>query len=137
MANEPTLLIYDELNFNVGDETFLDSITENGNAVVFEDDGTTGYFYAVNSTDNSIMDALHVYDVSSIIDKHKSSKVKILWNNSQTRAFLTINDYYHAVFDFIYKSGYCRNGFPESYGSWSNNSDRKLTDDLFVRLAEK
>jgi hypothetical protein len=67
--------------------------------VVFEDDTKTGYFYAFDKK-NGILDALHIYDVENVVDKNKPSIVKILWNEDLTKSFLSINNYYHAIFDF-------------------------------------
>ena len=68
MNDTPTLLIYAEQTFTVGQDTFIDSTAENNNAVVFEDNEETGYFYAVDRNDDlSILDALHVYNVADVI----------------------------------------------------------------------
>lgn len=49
----------------VGEETFVDSTSPiHPVAVVFEDDGDTGYFYAVDRTGEGlhIFDAAHIYN---------------------------------------------------------------------------
>src|SRR5690348_10176709 len=40
-------------------------------STVFEDDGETGYFYAYDSdtTTNPILDAVHIYNVSAVVDR--------------------------------------------------------------------
>jgi len=48
MENRSKLIIYEEQIFNVGEDTFIESTAENDNAVVFEDNGETGYFYALD-----------------------------------------------------------------------------------------
>ncbi|AIR91021.1 DUF2251 domain-containing protein [Pseudomonas cremoricolorata] len=91
-------------------------------AAVFEDDGETGYFYALDSSkdDNPIQDALHVYNVQDISDREKASTVRIGWSQDHLKAVLLINDYPHAVFDFHSKRGYCRSSFPRATGNgWS------------------
>jgi len=121
-----------EESFIVGEDTFFasDSPTESF-GVVFEDDLTTGYFYAVNKAgDSQIFDALHIYNVEDVIDKEKPSNIKIFWTNNGLTASLLINDYCHAIFDFSNRAGYCRNGFPECNTDWALISDRELTDDL-------
>jgi len=130
------LIIYEEHTFNVGEDTFIDSVAENNNAVVFEDNYETGYFYAVdrNNKGLKVLDGLHIYNVENVIDKHKSSIVKILWSQDLTRAFLAINNYYHAVFDFENHAGYCRTGFPKTNNSWKRIKERKLTDRLTDEL---
>ena len=96
-------------------------------AVVFEDDGETGYFYALNTSQEKspILDALHIYNVGNVVDKNKPSLVQIVWSNDGLKTALWINDYPHAVFDFAAKRGYCRTNFPEFRSSgeeWSSFS---------------
>ncbi|NCU02938.1 MAG: DUF2251 domain-containing protein [Chitinophagaceae bacterium] len=137
MKEKRTLLIYEEQTFLVGQNTFIDSVAENNNTVVFEDDGTTGYFYAVNrNKDLTILDSLHIYNVADIIDKNKPSIIKILWTEDLLKAFLSINNYYHAVFDFEARAGYCRNGVPNSKSGWTIVKERVLTDELLDKLAK-
>ena len=135
MTDFQKLIIYEELTFTVGDDTFIDSTADNNYAVAFEDNTETGYFYAIDRNNGmTILDALHIYDVASIVDKHISSNIKILWTEDQLKAILSINNYYHAVFDFEKKAGYCRNGFPESNSSWTEITDRILTDNLLTNI---
>ena len=137
MTSRSTLIIYEEQIFNVGEDTFVDSIAENNNAVVFEDNCETGYFYAVDTNNNGlkILDGLHIYNVENVTDKDKPSVVKILWTQDMEKAFLSINNYCHAVFDFQNHAGYCRNGFPETYSSWTKVQERKLTASLINELS--
>ena len=137
MTDKPKLIIYEEQTFTVGEDTFVDSSTENNNAVVFEDNCETGYFYAVDRSNNlKVLDGLHIYDVANVKDKHKTSTLKILWTEDQSKAFLSINNFYHAVFDFKNKAGYCRNGFPETNNFWTRIQDRKLTEKLLDDLSK-
>ena len=104
--------------------------------VVFEDNKETGYFYAVDrNEDIHILDDLHIYNVADVIDKDKPSIIKILWTEDLNKAFLSINNYYHAIFDFQSKAGYCRTSFPNSNGKWTLISERHLTDELIVELS--
>ncbi|MFI2743375.1 DUF2251 domain-containing protein [Zhouia sp. PK063] len=138
MISKQKLIIYQEQIFNIGEDTFIDSTAENNNAVVFEDNCETGYFYAVDrSSDLKILDGLHIYDVGNVTDKDKPLTLKILWTEDQSKAFLSLNNYYHAVFDFKNKAGYCRNGFPETNNSWTKIKERKLTDFLIEELSKK
>ena len=137
MKDKPTLLIYEDQTFTVGQDTFIDSTAENGNAVVFEDNEETGYFYAVDINDDSnILDALHIYNVADVIDKDKTSTIRILWTTDFMKAVLSINNYYHAIFDFKAKAGYCRNGFPNSNSSWTLINERVLNDELIDKLSQ-
>ena len=89
--------------------------------VVFEDDGDTGYFYALDKsrTDNPIVDALHIYNVTNVTDRHIPSTVGIVWSADHQKAMLLINRYPHAVFDFVAKRGYCRTAFPPPDKRWT------------------
>ena len=107
----------DEANLNVYDPAFAAR-----QSAVFEDDGETGYFYAVDRSvrEQPIQDALHIYNVASVTDKVRPSTVKIGWADDGLKAVLLINDYPHAVFDFAAQQGYCRTGFPPpGVGPWS------------------
>ena len=133
MSDKPKIIIYEDQTFIVGQDTFLNSTAENNNAVIFEDNEGTGYFYAVDRNNNlDILDALHIYNVADVTDKDKPSKVKILWTEDLNKGLLSINDYYHSVFDFQNKAGYCRTGFPSSNSKWALISERLLTDSLIL-----
>lgn len=130
------MYIYEEEVFLPGKDTFIDSTADNENAVVFEDNEETGYFYAVERNERlKILDALHIYNVNDIVDNDKPSTLKILWNENESMALLAINDYYHALFDFKNKAGYCRTGFPAN-GSWAEVKERRLTDELLESLSK-
>ncbi len=118
--------------FTVGHDTFFESVSPTSSyGVTFEDDLTTGYFYAVDTKpDLKIIDALHIYNVADVVDKDKPSKIQITWSNDGLIASLLINSYCHAIFDFKHNAGYCRNGFPESNGDWVKVKERSLTDNL-------
>lgn len=123
-----------EETFTVGYDTFFDSVSPTSSfGVTFEDDLTTGFFYAVDTKpDLQILDALHIYNVGDVIDK--PSKIQIAWSDNGKIASLLINNYCHAIFDFENKTGYCRNGFPESNGKWTKVQERTLTDDLINEI---
>ncbi|MCO5945659.1 DUF2251 domain-containing protein [Mucilaginibacter flavidus] len=125
-----------EETFTVGEDTFFSSISPTSPfAVVFEDDLTTGYFYALNNRKSQkILDAVHIYNVANVVDKHKPSLIQIIWTDDGQIASLMINHYCHAMFDFQNKSGYCRNAFPDSNGEWAQTDSRKLTDELIAKL---
>lgn len=137
MNNEVKLIIYTEESLQVGQTTSIDSEADNGNCVVFQDNGETGYFYAIDKINEElvVLDALHVYNVKDVVIAEEACLVKILWTEDNTMAILSINNYYHALFDFKNKKGYSRTGFPEASKVWSNQTNRQLTDavldDLF------
>lgn len=89
-------------------------------ASFFEDDGETGYFYALDlRSEKQIVDAVHVYNVESVLDRSQESEVEIIWSADGWKSMLLINRYAYAAFDFAAKRGYCRSGFP----SFRNSSD--------------
>jgi hypothetical protein len=112
----------------IGQETVIDSCPDNTeNSVVFEDDGTTGYFYAVERLENKeikILDAVHIYNVDNIADRHIPSEIKIYWTNDLTKSALIINNDFHAIMDFKNQKGLCRTGFPKPSKTWP--SDQRL-----------
>ena len=92
-------------------------------SVVFEDDGETGYFYALDATllDQPILDTLHLYNVDDVTDRESPSRLQIVWATDGLKAALVINRYPHAVFDFQAKRGYCRTNFPPPTSDWSKD----------------
>ena len=91
--------------------------------VVFEDDGDTGYFYALNrpsGNENPIQEAMSIYDVKNVAEKTKPSQLVIVWLADSSQAALFINSHPHAVFDFKAHRGYCRTNFPKP-GKWGKD----------------
>lgn len=131
-------MIWDlESTFSVGEDTFFESDSPTSSfAVVFEDDLTTGYFYAMDrNAEKRILDALHIYNVADVVDRDKPCIIQIVWTESGNLASLLINNYCHAIFDFKNSRGYSRSAFPPANGPWKNpGADRKLTDDLIQDL---
>jgi hypothetical protein len=99
------------------------SAPESQYVAIFEDDGDTGYFYALDPSieGNSIQNALHIYNVANVTDRVKPSLVKIGWSMDSKKVVLLINGYPHAIFDFEDKRAFCRTGFPPppSAGLWT------------------
>jgi hypothetical protein len=90
-------------------------------AVVFEDDGETGYLYGLDFSreGNPILDAMQIYNVAQVVDRDKPSLVQLVWSSDGLKAALLINKYPHAVFDFEACHGYCRTGFPPADPKWT------------------
>lgn len=136
MAQLPLYLTSEIKDFTVGTPEVLQSFFEYvPYGVVFEDDGNTGYFYAASK--DGILDALHIYNVEDVSDKHIPNHVLILWDDACTIAALCINDYIHAVYDFVEQAGYCRNGFPEAAGEWVKVENRVLDDELLDKILSR
>ena len=125
-----------EDSFTVGEDSYFSSTSPTTSyGVTFEDDLTTGYFYAVDThTDLKVLDALHIYNVTDVTDKNNPRNIKITWTDDGTIASLLINNYCHAIFDFENKAGYCRNSFPETNREWVMIKERTLTDKLIEDL---
>jgi hypothetical protein len=85
---------------------------------VFEDDGATGYFYALDTAQagNPIVDALHIYNVDSVADRDQPSQLHIVWSTDGLKAALFLNSFPHAVYNFEAQRGCCRSGFPPAAG---------------------
>lgn len=82
--------------------------------VVFEDDGSTGYFYArdYSMPQHLFVDALHIYAVEGVTDRDRPSTMKIIWTRDFDAAALLINQRPHAVFHFGQRCGYAQDPFP-------------------------
>ncbi|TDQ59427.1 hypothetical protein EDC45_0074 [Mesocricetibacter intestinalis] len=102
--------------------------------VIFEDDGETGYFYAMDLRDkaNPVADSLYLYSVSDIENLQEARKIQICWNESGDSAYLLINGYPHGVFDFTRLIGYNHSKYPQpDLGSmWSHE---EINDKLVIQ----
>ncbi len=103
-----TILVTIQAQLVVGEEQVIKSLAPEGMlAAVFEDDGRTGYFYALDESveGNPIMDAVHIYNAEDVSDGHIPSDVKIGWSEDSQKCVLLINGYPHGAFDFVGKTG--------------------------------
>jgi hypothetical protein len=120
-----------------GADAFIESYSpENKHGVVFEDDGETGYFYAVEKDAEGqgvrILDALHIYESEDTVET-KPSKLLIVWSKDWEKCALVIDGYCHAIYDFKAQGGYSINEFPPPNAIWTKGG-RKLTDDLIKSI---
>jgi len=132
------IVIDEKQKLIVGKEAIFESCSLNDNnySVVFEDDGNTGYFYALNSNyKNPIQEALHIYNVENVVDKDIPSELIIAWSKNGNKSILFINNYPHATLDFDNKSGQCRTGFPPRNKSsvWSING-HEWNEEIFNEI---
>ena len=122
--------------FTPGKETVYARDSETSSfSGVFEDDGTTGYFYAYDRAaleDERILDACHIYDAEDVVDRERPSKVEIIWTHDGMKAALLINDYPHAVIDFSAREAYCRSNFPPPSGPWRAERRMPWSDALLA-----
>jgi len=122
----PAYQIVSSSSHRVGEAAVLEAASPSAPfAVVFEDDGVTGYFYGLDPSrgEQPIVDALHIYNVAAVTDRDRPSTLEVAWSASGMQAALFINSYPHAVLDFAGRRGYCRSGFPaRPHTGWSEAS---------------
>ena len=123
----------------VGQPLVLDADSPGGRyATVFEDDGETGVFYAIDTDvedGNPVQDALLVYVCADVGDADDASTLEIGWSDDGLKALLLINDAPHAAFDFARRQGWCLTALPERAvnRAWSTASRQwsEAVEDLF------
>jgi len=125
-----------EAELTPGENTFVESFSsENRFGVVFEDDGETAYFYAVEKDQEGggikILDALHIYEGDGMGEG--KSKLMIVWSKDWMKCALVLDGYCHAIFDFAAQGGYNINEFPPPNDIWTKG-ERKLTNELIKSL---
>jgi hypothetical protein len=119
----------------VGQPLVVDADSPAGRyATVFEDDGETGSFYAVDTDvedGHPVQDALLVYVVADVTDADEASTLEIGWSGDGLKAVLLVNDMPHAAFDFERRQGWCLLGLPEAAvnKAWSKGA-RAWSDDV-------
>ena len=88
---------------------------------VFEDDGETGYVYALDighERGAKIVDALQVYVAKEEFGDVDESIVRIRWSPDGTKSGLELDGELRAVFDFVGRIGCSISGFPPTGGGW-------------------
>ena len=126
--------------FKPGDGSLFEVTAPNGRfCAFFEDDGDTGYFFAIDDwrAGNPILDAVHIYDAANMAQSDQVAIAKIVWSPDGTKCALLINNYPHAVFDFSAQRGYCRTNFPnfpkQDEHSW-DTTDHAWSDEAAAWL---
>jgi len=113
-----TLEVVARQSFKVGRPLVVDADSPAGRyAAVFEDDGQTGCFYAIDTDvedGNPVQDALLVYVAADVTDAELPSTLEIAWTPDGFKALLLINDAPHAAFDFERRQGWCLSGQPQA-----------------------
>ncbi|EOE6858128.1 DUF2251 domain-containing protein [Cronobacter dublinensis] len=126
-----TVLVTMQAELIVGEAQVIKSLAPEGMlAAVFEDDGETGYFYALDESvdGNPIQDAVLIYHAEDISDGRIPSEVKIGWSEDSQKCVLLINGYPHAALDFVGKNGYSRSDFPPPINKIWSKSGHKWSD---------
>jgi hypothetical protein len=120
----------DSLTFTPG-RAFLSS---NSTAVpwtaVFEDEGPAGYLYACDRSqetqEHSIMDAMLIYNTSSLEDATRERIASIQWSRSGQQCVFYIDGSAQGYIDFAAKISFCRSNFPnyiqEQGDTWRKTS---------------
>jgi hypothetical protein len=141
-----------ERQWTPGEDLFFESFSpESPYGVVFEDDGQTAYFYAVEKDKEGeslrVLDALHIRETGvepevdaeepmaadPAVPGQKTSKLQIVWSRDWMKSALVIDGLCHALFDFTAQGGYNINEFPPPNDFWTQG-DRKLTMELMQKL---
>jgi len=110
-------------------------------SVVFEDEGSAGYFYACDRShsthEESILDAMLIYNVSALKDSEAQRLAAIEWSRDGMQAVLYLDGTAQALFDFQAREGYCRTNFPnflsEKGDTWRKAS-HAWSDEVFERF---
>ena len=119
----------------IGSKTVLQSEASSGAySVVFEDDGDTGYFYALapGAEALELLDALHVYNAEEEL-RGTDCSLQLLWSADGMKAGLRLNAALWAVFDFERQKGWCRSEFPPPQGRW-RGGEREPWDPALINL---
>ena len=119
----------------IGSKAVLQSDAPSGvHTVVFEDDGDTGYFYALapGAEALELLDALHVYNAEEDL-RGVDCTIELLWSADGSRAGLRLNAALWAVFDFERQKGWSRSNFPPPAGRWQGG-EREPWNDALLKL---
>lgn len=120
----------ESLSFRPGRAFLSSNSTQVPWTVVFEDEGIAGYFYACDRSqqtqEHSIMDAMLIYNASSLKDTGQDRLAVVEWSRDGLRAALYLDGTAQALFDFGQRCGYCRLNFPnfmaERDDTWQKDS---------------
>ena len=102
---------------------------------VLEDDGDTGYFYALAPTESGqleLLDALHIYNAEADL-RDTDVRLEIVWSDDSRLAGLRVNASLWALFDFESETGWSRNNFPPPAGQWRMGEARPDWNDSLIR----
>ncbi|MDE1160342.1 MAG: DUF2251 domain-containing protein [Acidobacteriaceae bacterium] len=119
----------DSLTFKPGRALFLSQSLNGRWAVVFEDEGPAGYCYACDRTlgedEEGIIDAMLIYNGSSLEDREKERITSVQWSRDGLRAVLYLDGTAQAYLDFAQGQSCCRTDFPNFLDASDNNRWRR------------
>lgn len=109
----------DSLSFSPGKALLISNSPASPWAVVFEDEGPAGYFYACDRTqgthNESILDAMLLYNTAALATQQDAPAERLAaieWSRSGLQAVFYLDGRPQALFDFAARQGYCRLDFP-------------------------
>jgi hypothetical protein len=89
--------------------------------IIFEDEGAAGYLYACDRplpagsatvNEQSILDAMLLYNVSSLEEPTRERLAAIQWSRDGLQAVFYIDGTPQAFVDFAARQSFCRSNFP-------------------------
>jgi predicted transcriptional regulator len=101
--------------FQPGDKSFAAEGSPGGQfSAVFEDDGETGHFYAVDltRTERMILDAGHIYNAANVLDKDRPSTLEIVWSENGLKCVLLINGFHTEPSILRHSGAFAEPAFP-------------------------
>lgn len=117
----------------IGEKLVLQENSPSGEyALVFEDDGDTGYLYALTPDGVGgleLLDALHIYNAEDSL-RGTDISLELLWSADSRRAGLRVNASLWAVFDFAAQKGWTRSEFPPPQGRWKGGEREPWNPEL-------
>jgi hypothetical protein len=113
---------------------------------VFEDEGPAGYFYACDRSqethDHSIMDAMLIYNGSSLDDRERDRIASIQWSRDGMSCVLYLDGAAQAMLDFAGRLSFCRSNFPnfleddprwrKTSHAWDDDALRRFEAEIYA-----
>ena len=84
-------------------------------ALVFEDEGPSGYVYAYDRTradQSAILDAMLVYNNGETTDPAREYLASVQWSRDGQECVLYVDGSAQAYMNFAARTSFCRNNFP-------------------------
>ena len=131
----------DSLTFKPGDALLPSESTLAPWAVVFEDEGPAGYFYACDKTegapDGGFLDAMLIYNGAALDDRNRERLASVQWSRDGLQAVLYLDGSAQAYVDFAARESFCRSNFPnflDAQGDLWKKSSHAWNDATLARF---